>query len=95
MEHAVKKMQAPWAQIIIMHQDRLFTPDAEKLMYKSARSRKMSGLYASAIVLIENTARFAIEYQVSKIYRSSDITHSYFDTEQQARMWLDKVMPSI
>ncbi|MCJ8338649.1 MAG: hypothetical protein MJK10_09275 [Pseudomonadales bacterium] len=86
-------MQAPWAQIIIMHQDRSFTPDAEKLMFKSVRCRKMSGLYTSAIVLIENTARFAIEYQVSEIYRSSDIAHSYFDTEQQARVWLDKVMP--
>ncbi|EPJ51551.1 MAG: hypothetical protein OFPI_17070 [Osedax symbiont Rs2] len=95
MQHAVQKMQSPWGQLIIMHQDSLFTPEAEKLMHKSARARKLSGLYACAIVLVETTVRFAIEHQVSNIYRRADIAHDFFDCEQQARAWLQELKPQI
>jgi len=93
LANAVQKMQAPWGQLIIMHQDSLFTPDAENLMHKSARARKLFGLYASAIVLVETTVRFAIEHQVSNIYRRADIAHDFFENEQQARTWLQELKP--
>lgn len=88
MEWAVKQVVAPWAQLIILHQEGLFTPNAEKQMYSTISARKELGLSASAIVIIGASARFAMEMQISRIYNDLQVKHQYFDSEKEAREWL-------
>lgn len=93
MAKAVKKMVAPWTQLVILHQDGLFTPEAEREMYNTIKLRKELGLSASAIVIIGATARFAMEMQISGLYQQLQVVHQYFDTEKDARDWLLKTVP--
>ena len=93
MEQAVKQMGAPWRQLIVLHQNGLFTPEAIKGMHSTISHRKELGLAASAIVIIDASAKFAIEMQVSGVYDQLQVRHQYFDTEQLARQWLFEVVP--
>ena len=91
MALAVKQVVAPWSQLIVLHQEGLFTPSAEKQMYSTIGVRKDLGMCASAIVIIGASARFAIEMQISRIYNDLQVVHQYFDNEKEARDWLLEV----
>jgi len=91
MELAVQQVVAPWVQLIILHQEALFTPDAERQMYRTISKRKALGMSASAIVIIGASARFAIELQISGIYNDLQVRHQYFDNQKAARDWLKMV----
>lgn len=93
MALAVKQVTAPWCQLVILHQEGLFTLDAEKQMYSTISTRKDLGMSASAIVIIGASARFAIEMQISRIYNDLQVKHQYFDNEEEARVWLLTVVP--
>ena len=88
MALAVKQVAAPWSQLVILHQEGLFTPSAEKQMYSTVSARKDLGMCASGIVIIGASARFAIEIQISRIYNDLQVKHQYFDNEKEARDWL-------
>jgi hypothetical protein len=95
MALAVKQVVAPWSQLIVLHQEGLFTPSAEKQMYSTIRARKDLGMCASGIVIIGAIARFAIEMQISRIYNDLQVKHQYFDNEKEARDWLLEVVSSV
>jgi len=91
MALAVKQVDAPWGQLIVLHQEGLFTPSAEKQMYGTISARKDLGMCASGIVIIGASAKFAIEMQISRIYNDLQVKHQYFDNEKEARDWLLEV----
>ena len=82
----------PWGQVVILHQDSLFTPEAEQLMYKTVEDRKENGLVASAVIINGSTSQFIIEQQVAKIYQASKVNYQFFDDECVARAWVDEAL---
>lgn len=84
----IQQMQPPWGQIITLHQDSLFTPEAEQLMYKMVADRKQSGVVASAVVMLNPKGQFVVEQQVGNIYQQSQVSHRYFRDYNAALCWV-------
>ncbi len=78
-----------WGQVVILHQNSLFTPEAEQLMYKTVKDRKEHGLVASAVIINGSASQFIIEQQVAQIYQASKVSYRFFDDECEARAWVD------
>ncbi len=86
----IKTLIKPWGQVLILHQDCLFTPEAERLMYRTVEHRKKLGLVASAVVFADPQSRFIIEQQLSNIYQMSQVQYRCFEDEVAGTAWVDE-----
>ncbi len=90
IDTVIKELRPPWGQVVILHQDSLFTPEAEHLMYRTVEHRKKCGLVASAVIIENAKSRFVIEQQLSNIYQSSQVEYHYFEDETAGKAWVDE-----
>ncbi len=77
---------SPWGQVIIMHDLSLFTPDGEKLLMDSLKTRKEKGLVASAVVC--DSEYVIVKEQIARIYRTMDVRHAFFNSKDEALVWI-------
>ena len=87
VDRVTREMPEVWGQIVIMHKDSLFTPQAESGMSRAIIARKARGLLVSAVIIPDPEARMNIEAQVSKIYDSAGISYAFFDDFSGAEQW--------
>lgn len=85
---ALEQMEPPWGQVIVLHQDSVFTPEAESQLAKKVAQSKALGLVASGVVILNTQIEFVIKQQLSQVYKQSDVLHNYFDAEDAARSWV-------
>ena len=89
IESCVSKLEAsPWQQIIVLHQQSLFTPEAESLLSKTVKNRKTRGLKASAVVLLNVEGGALIQQQLSRVYKGANLPHAFFSNQEAAKSWL-------
>lgn len=80
----------PWSQIIILHEESLFTPDAAQKLMESNCWRKTKGLSRSAVVLVNPVGASLITKQLNDIYNKSMIESAVFAEITAAKKWLAK-----
>lgn len=91
----IQSYNSPWGQIITLHQDSIFTPQAESSMKSALYSRKNLGLVASAIIITNHQASFVIRHQISGVYDEVGIAHIYTDSEKTAREWVNRQIAAL
>ncbi|WP_354622803.1 hypothetical protein [Psychromonas sp. MME2] len=77
-----------WDQIIILHEESLFTPDAAQKLTEVNLWKKTKGLDRSAIVLINPIGSLLISKQLEKLYREAGVKIQMFDNMVAAKRWL-------
>lgn len=87
----LKRTTAPWAQLNILHQDCLFTPEGEKSMSENIKMRKDLGICAIAVVFVDG-ATSIVEQQLGRMYAQYDIPYACFDNTEDATIWLRKCL---
>jgi len=88
----LKRIKTPWAQLNILHQDCLFTPEGEKNMSENIKMRKDFGLSAIAVVFVVEGANSIVEQQLGRMYAQYDIPYACFDNTEEATLWLRKFL---
>ena len=92
---AVTHIHSPWGQIVFMHQNCLYTPEAEKEMHKFSKLRKRLGLSAIVLVFIDHQAMFLIKDKISEFYLQHDIPCEFFTQKVEASEWLSQQLQHI
>ncbi|NQZ30303.1 MAG: hypothetical protein HRU06_03470 [Oceanospirillaceae bacterium] len=85
---ALKSLSGPWGQLILMHANCLYTPEAEERMYHFSQLRKELGLKAIALVFVDQDAMFIVKDKISSFYKNIDITYHFFTQQLLAEQWL-------
>ena len=75
-----------WGQIVTLHAQSLFTPEAEQSLINSLKHRKSRGLKASAVV--SDSPYSLVRIQISRIYNQAGVAHDFFENEEHAFNWL-------
>ena len=87
LESCIQQLESScWGQIVTLHDQSLFTPEAEQSLIHSLKQRKQRGLRASAVVC--NSPYKVVQSQVDRIYQNAGISHGFFSNEEEARLWL-------
>lgn len=87
LESCIQKLESTcWGQIVTLHDQSLFTPDAEQTLINSLKKRKARGLRASAVVC--NSPYSIVQSQIGRIYSNADIIHGFYGDEEEALLWL-------
>ena len=90
MNDIMESFSDNWGQIVTLHQDSLFTPQAEYSMKQALYVRKEKGLTASAVIILDEKARFVIQHQISRVYDEVGIEYIYINSADEAKCWLNK-----
>ena len=78
----------PWAQVSLLFGDSLLIPSAHKKFIQSTKGRKELGLCALAIVIKDSAIGSLIKNQLSEAYVQAEIEHAFFDSIEDALLWL-------
>lgn len=88
LETAIGQLEGqPWGQIIVLHDLSLLTPDAEKSLMVSLRSRKLRGLVVCAVVC--DSPYFSVKSQFGRIYQDVGMAHGFLPSIEAAKQWVD------
>ena len=79
----------PWSMLVILHAESVFTPAAEMELTKLIKWRITKGMNKVGLVFIQPIGSEVIESQMSRIYDTAGVEHAYFDTIDNARVWLE------
>ncbi len=83
----------PWAVLaIVVDQEALLTPDAEALLRDQVCALSRRGRIAMGLVCPPRPGRQVLIGQWQRIYLDSGCAMRIFDTEPEARQWLDSVL---
>jgi hypothetical protein len=94
MNEIMESFDGYWGQIITLHQDSLFTPQAEQSMKQALLYRKANGLAASAVIIHDDKARFIIQHQISRVYDEVGVEYAYIDCVDEAMRWMNEKLDS-
>ena len=72
---AIKYLDEPWGQLILMHENCLYTPQAAQAMYHFAELRQKLGLVAIALVFIDKNAMLIVQDKISDFYHNNTNLH--------------------
>ena len=87
LEACIQQLESScWGQIVTLHEQSLFTPDAERTLNSSLKRRKERGLRASAVVC--KSPYSLVQSQIDRIYSSADVIHDFCKGEEEALLWL-------
>ncbi len=79
---------SPWGQVIVLHEESLFTHEASNQLMESNRLRKTKGLSHCAVVLVQPVGIKLIKKQMTGIYRDAGIEMQIFEKIEAAKQWL-------
>ena len=88
LQKVLSKVQGQWGQLNLLHQDCIFTPQAEREMYHTIKLRKQRGVCAIAVVFIDTARTGLVEKQLTRLYQQFDIDHAYFTDVDAATVWI-------
>jgi len=89
LQKVLSKIKGQWGQLNLLHQDCIFTPQAEREMYHTIKLRKQCGVCAIAVVFVDTEPTGIVEKQLTRLYQQFNIVHAYFIDEDAALDWLE------
>lgn len=95
MVDAIKYLDEPWGQLILMHENCLYTPQAAQAMYHFAELRRELGLVAIALVFIDKNAMLIVQDKISDFYQRLEIPYQFFYNREEGTHWLkNQLLPA-
>jgi len=91
---AIQQIEGPWTQLNQMHQNCLYTPEAQQQMHHLTQFRKEQGLIAVAFIFKDCFGASILQEQLSSIYSKIRIPCQFFDDSASASLWLQQQMDS-
>ncbi|MBU3002397.1 hypothetical protein [Paraglaciecola arctica] len=85
-------MHAPWVSLALLSGTPLVSPEAKELFIQVVKQAKSMNLRATAVVFIEMESADLVRQFWREIYTSAGLKFSFFDTENEARDWLQSVL---
>lgn len=86
IKNAIESIKSKkWAQIVVLHEISLLTPDAEKVFRKRLEYRKKMGLCVICLITNSCLASSLVQKQFSSMYSDFDIKHSFKDSYEEAK----------
>lgn len=85
-------MHAPWASLVLLHGTPLFPPEAKTILAETIKSAKAMHLQATAVVLTDVDYAEVVKGFWTEIYQEVDVKYQFFQSEQQARIWLADIL---
>ena len=90
LDQALKKVvlkfrNKTWHQIIILHAESIFTPEAEAALCKTLKYRIDHGLAFSAVIIKASTCEALIKKQISRCYKKLNIPYQFFKHTDEAK----------
>jgi len=89
LQEVLSEIKGHWGQLNLLHQDCIFTPQAEREMYQTIKLRKQFGVCAIAVVFVDTARTAIVEQQLTRLYRQFNIVHAYFIDTDAALVWLE------
>ena len=83
----------PFNQIIVFHNQSIFTQEAADMLVGSNKEMLDMGLEICVIVLFECEYKRVVTRQMSEIYEKSGIPYRFFDSVIDAKLWLEQAPP--
>lgn len=84
-----KIMHQRWVSLVLLSGTPLFSPEARSILAETIKQAKSMRLYATAVVFVEMEYVDAIKRFWQEIYEDTGVTFAFFETETQAREWLN------
>lgn len=84
-----KLADAPWVSLVKLSGMPLLPPEATGLMTSSIKNAMTMNLVATAIVLVDVEFAEMVKQFWSAVYEETGLAYGFFDTESQARQWLN------
>lgn len=92
LESCIKNLEASsWNQIIILHENSLFTPDAEQKLTQTLINRKSRGLTASVVVLDGIEGESILKMQMSRCYKYAGVDYEFTTSVYDAKKWIKSI----
>lgn len=92
LDSCIQKLEGTvWDQIVILHNNSLFTPDAEQKLIQTLINRRERGLRASAVILKDADYSFVLKEQMSRCYKLAGIQYDFFAGADEARIWFNQL----
>lgn len=85
-----KIMHKPWASLVLLSGTPLVPPEAKSLLAETIRQAKLMHLAATAVVLVDVEYALIVKKFWTEIYEETGVTYGFFDSENEARVWLEK-----
>jgi hypothetical protein len=77
-----------WGDIVVLEGESLLTPDAESLLAERISAVRHLGLTHLALVLESSLVKSTTRNQLDVVYRQTGVDFSFFDTYEEAKVWL-------
>ena len=77
-----------WAQLNIINQNCLYTPDAEKKLHALTVLKSQNGLKFVAVIFNECLCEMVLEEKIKNFYQSQGVVCQFFINENEAMQWL-------
>ncbi|GGD48968.1 hypothetical protein [Lacimicrobium alkaliphilum] len=82
----------PWGNLVVFYNEPLLTPEGKELMYESIRRSRESGMVAVAMVLSQANSPSIVRQFWEGIYTKVGMPHVFFDSQDEARNWLETLL---
>lgn len=88
-------MDAPWASLVLLSETPLVPPEGKDILIQTIKQAKTMHLCATAVVFVDVEFADMVKHFWLDIYHDTGVTYQFFETEEQARSWLqDKLAES-
>lgn len=87
-----KIMHAPWASLVLLSGTPLVTAEAKGILTETIKQAKLMHLAATAVVFVDIEFSDMIRHFWQEIYQDTDVKYHFFDTETEARQWLESIL---
>ena len=78
----------PWTMLVTLHDESLFTPEAEAELAKVMIWRKNMGMTKVGLMFVQTIGSDILKAQMTRMYDAAGVEHAYFDNIDDARIWL-------
>lgn len=81
-------MHAPWASLVLLSGTPIVPPDARQVFVETIKQAKAMHLRATAVVFVDIEFAELTKQFWQGIYIEAGVCYAFFDTEEEARVWL-------
>jgi hypothetical protein len=90
-----KIMHSPWVSLVCFSGLALVSPEAKTMFIKAIKHAKSMNLLATAAVFVDNEYIDTSQRFWSEIYQEAGISYDFFDSQQNAREWLQQKLNGV
>ncbi|MGB1236981.1 MAG: hypothetical protein ACPG4U_02150 [Pseudomonadales bacterium] len=90
IEQLHAQLPARWGQLNVMHDNCLYTPQAQRVLNELTQRRVALGLCCLAFVIPGLNSKGFMHQQLEDSYANSAVEYAFFDDVVSAQQWLEQ-----